>query len=67
MKAGEEGSIELRKTWVGDKGNVTLKIGTSAGGSQVDSQALVGADGTTEASSVVTGTYYVSESWDSPT
>src|SRR5258705_6764741 len=43
------------------------KIGTSAGGSQVDSQALVGADGTTGANTVDTGTYFVAESFDSPT
>ena len=61
------GSIELRKTWSGTKGNVTLKIGTSAGGTQVDSQALVGADGTTGANTVPTGTYFVAESFDSPT
>jgi uncharacterized repeat protein (TIGR01451 family) len=61
-----QGSIELKKSWVGTKGNVTLNIGTAAGGSQVDTQALVGADGTTGADTVDTGTYYVSESFDSP-
>ena len=57
----------MKKTWPGTKGNVTLKIGTSAGGSQVDSQALVGANGTTGQNTVDTGTYFVAESFDSPT
>ena len=61
------GSIELVKTWVGDKGNVTLKIGTASGGSQVASQTLVGADGTTGTKTVDSGTYFVSESFDTPT
>src|SRR5205823_6646267 len=61
------GSIELKKTWNGAKGNVTLKIGSSAGGSQIDSQALIGANGTTGPNTVNTGTYYVAESFDSPT
>src|SRR5258705_13456159 len=43
------------------------KIGTSAGGSQVDSQALVAANGTTGTNTVDTGTYFVAESFDSPT
>ena len=63
----KQGSIELRKTWSGTKGNVTLKIGSSAGGTQVDSQALVGANGTTGANTVDTGTYYVAESVHSRT
>ncbi|MEI2702806.1 MAG: hypothetical protein V9E83_10445 [Baekduia sp.] len=61
------GTIEVKKQWVGpgSGGQTTLKIGTSAGGSQVDSQqtgANGGAPLTTDAESVVTGTYYVSES-----
>ena len=63
----KQGTIELKKSWVGIKGNVTLKIGTAAGGTQVDSQALVGADGTTGSNTVDTGTYFVAESFDSPT
>ena len=46
---------------------MTLKIGTSAGGSQVDSQPLTGTNGTTGPNTVATGTYYVSESFDAPT
>jgi uncharacterized repeat protein (TIGR01451 family) len=61
------GTIELKKAWVGDAGNVTLNIGTVAGGGQVASKALVGVDGTTDPQSVDTGTYFVSESFDSPT
>ena len=38
------GSIELKKTWVGPKGNTTIKIGTTAGGSEVDSATANGAD-----------------------
>ena len=60
----DQGSIELKKVWVGTPGQTTLDIGTSAGGSQVDSQ-LTGAAGaaplTTGANSVDTGTFYVSE------
>src|SRR4029079_8225507 len=63
----KQGSIELKKVWNGVKGNVTLKIGTAAGGTQVDSQSLVGADGTTGTNAVDTGTYFVAESFDSPT
>ena len=59
-----QGSIELKKVWVGQNGQTTLNIGTSAGGTQVASQ-LTGAAGaaplTTGAQTVNTGTYYVSE------
>ena len=34
----QQGSIELKKTWVGTAGQTTLQIGTSAGGTQTDSQ-----------------------------
>ena len=58
------GSIELKKVWSGTPGQTTLNIGTSAGGSQDDTQPT-GADGaaplTTGANSVPNGTYYVSE------
>ena len=61
----KQGSIELVKAWSGTGGQTTLKIGTTIGGSEVDSQ-LTGANGgvplTTGANAVVTGTYYVSES-----
>lgn len=60
----QTGTIELKKVWSGTGGQTTLNIGTSAGGSQVDTQ-LTGAAGatplTTEANTVNTGTYYVSE------
>jgi hypothetical protein len=59
------GSIELKKVWSGTGGQTTLKIGTSAGGSEVASQ-LTGASGgiplSTGAVGVNTGVYYVSES-----
>ncbi|HXG77022.1 MAG TPA: S8 family serine peptidase, partial [Gaiellaceae bacterium] len=61
------GSVELRKVWVGTAGNVTLKIGTAAGGSQVDSETLTGTGGTTGANSVTAGTYYLSETFNAPT
>ncbi len=53
--------IELKKVWVGTAGSTTLKIGTSAGGSQVASQAVSGANGTTGQQQVNAGTYYLSE------
>jgi hypothetical protein len=61
----KQGSIKVDKVWVGPGGQTTLKIGTSAGGSEVKSQ-LTGLAGTapltTSAQAVNTGTYYVSES-----
>src|SRR5205814_10541379 len=57
----QQGTIELKKHWVGTAGSTTLKIGTAAGGSQTASTAISGADGTTTAKSVNTGAYYVSE------
>ena len=61
----QQGTIELKKAWSGTPGQTTLNIGTSAGGSQTDSQ-LTGANGTapltTGQNTVDTGTYYVSES-----
>src|SRR4051794_24383519 len=61
-----QGSLELKKHWVGGAGDVTLKIGTAAGGSQVASTALSGTDGTTGAKPVDTRTYYVAEALASP-
>ncbi len=61
----QQGTIELKKVWVGTGGQTTLQIGTSAGGTQVDTQ-LTGAAGadplTTGQNSVNPGTYYMSES-----
>jgi hypothetical protein len=57
----QSGTIELKKHWVGTAGSATLNIGTSAGGTQVKSTAVSGADGTTGTQTVNTGTYYVSE------
>jgi hypothetical protein len=61
----KQGSIKVDKAWVGPGGSTTLKIGTTAGGSEVKSQAT-GSSGaaplTTGAQTVNTGTYYVSES-----
>ena len=62
-----QGSIQLVKSWSGTKGNVTLHIGTAEGGSQTTSKSLVGANGATDQKTVDTGTYYVSETADSPT
>src|SRR5436189_1102605 len=59
------GSIELVKDFVGTPEAVTLNIGTSAGGGEVDSAVLTG-DGTTEPKNGDTGTYYVSESMNTP-
>src|SRR5438477_225662 len=44
-----------------------LHIGTAEGGSQTTSKSLVGANGATDQKTVDTGTYYVSETADSPT
>jgi len=57
----QQGSIELKKHWVGTKGDTTLNIGISVGGSEVDTEAISGTDGTTGTNTVNTGTYYVSE------
>ena len=62
--ARDTGSIELKKVWSGTGAQTTLNIGTTAGGTQVDTQ-LTGAAGvaplTTGANTVITGTYFVSE------
>lgn len=60
-----QGTIELKKAWVGTAGQTTLNIGTSAGGTQIAS-VTTGAAGaaplTTGAQGVSNGTYYISES-----
>jgi hypothetical protein len=60
----QQGSIELKKNWVGTGGQTTLNIGTQANGTQTASQQT-GANGaaplTTGAKTVDTGTFYVSE------
>jgi subtilisin family serine protease len=61
------GTIELKKVWQGGVGNATLKIGSTAGGSEVASQSLVGTGGTTGQKRVKSGTYFVNESFDAPT
>jgi hypothetical protein len=57
----QQGSIQLDKVWSGTPGTTTLRIGTTADGSEVDSETVSGANGTTGASLVDTGTYFVSE------
>lgn len=63
--ARDTGTIELKKVWSGQTGQTTLNIGSTVGGTQVDTQ-LTGTVGaaplTTGANTVVTGTYFVSES-----
>jgi peptidoglycan/xylan/chitin deacetylase (PgdA/CDA1 family) len=54
------GTIELAKVWSGGTDTTTLKIGTSAGGSDVTSK-FVNSDDTTGPKTVQSGTYYVSE------
>jgi uncharacterized repeat protein (TIGR01451 family) len=56
----QQGTIELKKVWSGTAGVTTLRIGTSANGSDVASQ-LTSAGLTTGVKTVNTGTYYVSE------
>ncbi len=62
--AADTGTVELKKVWSGTAGQTTLNIGTSNGGTQTDTQ-LTGVAGaaplTTGQNTVVTGTYYVSE------
>jgi uncharacterized repeat protein (TIGR01451 family) len=57
------GTVELKKQWVRPDGaadSTTLRIGTSAGGTQVTSK-LVNSDDTTGSQQVVSGQYFVSE------
>jgi outer membrane biosynthesis protein TonB len=63
----DTGSIELRKDWIGTPSSVDLKIGTSAGGNEVDQALGLTADGSTGANTVDTGTYFVSEVLTNPT
>ncbi len=56
----KSGSIELKKVWVGQPGSAQLKVGSSAGGSDV-ADKTVAANGTTDPKTVDTGTYYVNE------
>jgi hypothetical protein len=58
----KRGTIELKKHWVGTKSSVDLKIGTSAGGNEVDQELNLTNDGSTGQNPVDTGTFYVSES-----
>jgi uncharacterized repeat protein (TIGR01451 family) len=62
-----QGSIELKKHWSGTPGNALLKIGTSDGGTQTDTQQVTGADGTTGANVVPAGTYFLSEAFNNGT
>jgi uncharacterized repeat protein (TIGR01451 family) len=56
-----QGTIELKKHWVGGADNVTLNIGSTAGTHDVATTPLTGTDGTTGAKTVNAGTYFVSE------
>ncbi len=49
-----KGSIELKKVWVGQPGSAQLKVGSSAGGSDV-ADKTVAANGTTDPKTVDTG------------
>jgi hypothetical protein len=60
-----QGKIELQKDFVGTPENVTINIGTSQGGTQVDSGVLSG-DGTLGEHTVNTGAYFVSEILTTP-
>jgi hypothetical protein len=57
----KRGAIELRKVWSGTASSATLNIGTSAGGSNVDTENVGASGGTTGQNDVDTGTFYVSE------
>jgi len=60
----DTGTIELMKSWSGNGGQTTLKIGTISGGSDIDSQQT-GDNGaiplSTGQNTVTTGTYFLSE------
>lgn len=56
-----QGTIELKKHWVGTPGSTSLTIGSTIGGNEVDTQAVSGSDGTTGQNTVNTGTYYGNE------
>ncbi|MDD2482786.1 MAG: VWA domain-containing protein [Candidatus Shapirobacteria bacterium] len=64
VNARDTGTIELIKSWSGNGGQTTLKIGTVSGGSDIDSQQT-GINGaiplSTGQNNVITGTYYLSE------
>jgi hypothetical protein len=65
--ARKTGKIQLDKLFVGGHEDVTIQIGTSAGGAQKASTPLTGVDsGSTGEKSVNTGTYYVSEALANP-
>ncbi len=55
------GTIELKKVWIGDAGDVDLNIGTTSGGTEVITTPLSGQNGTTGEQLVPPGDYYVSE------
>ncbi len=55
------GTIEVKKVWVGTPGSATLKVGTEAGLGDIDSGVVNGQTVTIGATTVDTGTYYVSE------
>ena len=60
------GTIKLKKHWVGTAGNASLAVGSSGPGSaNVATGTANGADGDTGTSTVDTGTYFVSEAFDS--
>lgn len=56
-----QGTIELKKHWIGGAGNVTIKIGSEPGADDIDTKDLVAEDGTTGQNLVNIGTYYLSE------
>ena len=57
----DEGSIELRKVWVGTAGNVTVSI--DQGDTNIDSAVADGENASTDANTVDTGDYSVSETF----
>src|SRR6266545_4193227 len=60
------GTIKLQKHWVGTAGNASLAIGSSGPGSaNVATGTANGADGAAGPATVDTGTYFVSEQFDS--
>src|SRR5437660_463373 len=61
-----QGSIQLVNCSLCLHDALPIYIGTAEGGSQTTSKSLVGANGATDQKTVDTGTYYVSETANSP-
>ena len=57
------GKVELKKVWVGTPGSVDLKIGKTAGASDIATGTAYGTNGTTGKKTVNPGTYFLEEAF----